>query len=135
MTYGIPLCQTHMSKNSIAINDAMVFVWVGANLANFENTCTTTKMASIPFHFGKHVIKSIETLSNGFEGIGKGLYNPNIFLCIDLVFWHFTHANILLYAFLHFRLVKFFPQQLSCCLFTTMSYHGHIMHFLHDFCM
>ncbi len=134
MTFGIPLCQTHMSKKSFAIPTTMVFVWVGANLTNFENLATTTKMASVPSHSRRHVIKSIETLLNGPKGIGRGIYNPN-FLFMDLVFWHFTCADVLLYVFLHFGLIENFPQQLSCCLFTTMFHHGYIMHFLHDFCM
>jgi hypothetical protein len=58
-----------MSKNSFVVPVTMAFVWVGANLANFENLSTTTKMASILSHFGRHVIKSIKTLSNGPKGI------------------------------------------------------------------
>jgi hypothetical protein len=62
-----------MSENRIVMFDAVAFVWVDAILANFENLFTTTKMASIPSHLGRHVIKSIRTFSNGFEGIGRGL--------------------------------------------------------------
>jgi hypothetical protein len=66
-----------MSKDNFAIHVDVVFVWVGVNLTNFENLSTITKMAFVPFHFGRHVIKSIKTLSNGLDGIGRGLDNPN----------------------------------------------------------
>jgi hypothetical protein len=75
-----------MSKNSFVILVTMAFVWVGANFTNFDNLSITTKMAYVPYHFERHVIKSIETLSNGPNGMRKGLYNPNFFLCTDLVF-------------------------------------------------
>jgi len=81
MTSGIPLCQTHMLKNNFTIPATMAFIWVSANLINFENLSTTIKLASIPSHSKRHVIKSIETFSNELEGIGRGLYNPNFFLC------------------------------------------------------
>jgi hypothetical protein len=81
-----------MLKDNFAIHVVVVFVWVGVNLANFENLCTTTKMAFVFSHVGKHVIKSIKTRLNGLDGIGRGLYNPNFFLCTDLVLWHFTQV-------------------------------------------
>jgi hypothetical protein len=43
-----------MSKNNFVILVVAAFVWVGVNLANFKNLSTTTKMASIPSHFGRH---------------------------------------------------------------------------------
>jgi hypothetical protein len=58
-----------MSKNNFTILAAVAYVWVGANLTNFKNLSTTTKMAFVCSHFGRHVMKSIETLSNGLEGI------------------------------------------------------------------
>jgi hypothetical protein len=65
-----------MLKNNFPIPTHVAFVWVSVNLANFENLSTTTKMASIPSHHNKHVIKFIETFSNGTKGIGRNLYNP-----------------------------------------------------------
>jgi hypothetical protein len=59
-----------MLKNNFVILTVVAFVWVGANLTYFENLSTTIKMASIPSPSKKHVIKSIETFSNGPEGIG-----------------------------------------------------------------
>lgn len=70
ITFGILLCQTHMLKNNFVVLIVVAFVWVDANLTNFENLSTTTKMASVPSHSKKHVIKSIETISNGHEGFG-----------------------------------------------------------------
>jgi hypothetical protein len=64
---------------------------------------TTTKMAFIISHSRRHVTKSIEMLSNGLEGIGKGLYNLNFFLMYRLGTLTFhTHADIMFYTFLHF---------------------------------
>jgi hypothetical protein len=59
-----------MSKNSFVILVTTAFVWLGPNFINFENLSTTTKMAFVPYHSRKHVIKSIETLSNGPNGMG-----------------------------------------------------------------
>ncbi len=99
MTFGIPLCRTHMSKNSFVI-----FV------TNFENLSTSTKMAFIPSHYGRHVTKSIEMLSNELEGIGKGLYNLNFFLMyrFGILTLH-THVNIVFYTFHHFTPISSFP--------------------------
>jgi hypothetical protein len=126
MTFDIPLCRTHMSKHSFAILIAMAFVYVNTNLTNFENLSTTTKMAFIPSHFGRHVIKSIEMLSNGLKGIGKGLYNLNFFLMYQLgTFAFHTHVDIMFYIFLHFEPIESFPKQLPCCFFTIVCRHGH----------
>ncbi len=76
-------------------------------------------------------MKSIETPSNGPKGIGKGLYNPNFFLCTNLVLWHFARLDIMFYVFLDFKPVESLPQQLSCHFLSMVSYQGHI---LHDFC-
>jgi hypothetical protein len=84
MTFDIPLCWTHMSINNFGILIAMVFVYVDTNLTNLKNLSTTTKIAFIPSHSRRHVIKSIEMLSNGPKGIGKGLYNLNFFLMYQL---------------------------------------------------
>lgn len=44
---------------------------------NLENRSTTTKMQSLPSLVqGSWVIKSIETISNGLEGIRLGVNNP-----------------------------------------------------------
>ncbi len=69
MISGIPLCQTHMLKNSFAIPATVAFVWVDENFANIKNMSSTIKMAFVPSHSKKHVIKSIETFSNGPDGI------------------------------------------------------------------
>jgi hypothetical protein len=117
-----------MSKNKFAIRAIMAFVSVGLNFINFENLFTTTKMAFVPSHSMKHVIKSIETFSNGPDGIGKGLNNPNFFLC-TLAFY--ARVNIVFYVFFHFKPIESLPQQLPCFL-NTMSCHGRVMHFLHN---
>jgi hypothetical protein len=63
---------------------------VGAIFTNLENQSIIIKMTSIPFHSGSWVMKSMETLSHGSLGIGRGLYNPYSFLDMDLVLWHLT---------------------------------------------
>ncbi len=91
MTFGIPLCRTHMSKNSFDVPTVVVFVWVSANLANFKNLSTTTKMASVPFHSARHIIKSVKIHSNGPKGIGKGLYSQ-IFSYVPTLYFNTSHT-------------------------------------------
>jgi hypothetical protein len=44
------------------------------------NRSTTTMMASNPLEGGKFTMKSIDTLSHGPSGIGKGCNEPACFL-------------------------------------------------------
>ncbi len=84
----------HMLKNSVVISVMVVVVLVVPNLANFENLSITTKIAFFSSHKGRHVIKSIEILSNKPFRIDRGLYDLYFFLCIDFVPWHFTHVRM-----------------------------------------
>jgi hypothetical protein len=103
-------------------------------LANLDNWLTTMKMASITFHLGSWVMKSMDTLSHGSPQIGKGLYNPYFFFYIDFMLWHLAQsAHKMLYILLHFKLIKFLSHDYSYGYFTTVSHHGNIMFFLHDF--
>ncbi len=79
-------------ENNVAIFAMVVVVLVVLNLANFENLCTTIKIVSFFSNKRRHIIKSIKILSNGLFGIGRGLYNPYFFLCINFVPWHLTHV-------------------------------------------
>jgi hypothetical protein len=40
-------------------------------MANFKNLSTTTKITSFSSHKRRHIIKSIEILSNGPFGMGR----------------------------------------------------------------
>jgi hypothetical protein len=122
-----------MPKNSFIVLAAMVFIWVDVNFANFENLSTTTKMASVTLHSERHVIKSIETLSNGPNGIGRGLCSLKFFLVYQLgTLALYTCVNVVLYIFLHFGSIESLFQQLSCCFITMVFCHGRIMHFLYN---
>jgi hypothetical protein len=111
---------THMLKNSFAIPIIVVFVWVSANFINYENLSTTTNMASVPSHSKRHVIKSIETLSNGPDGIKKA-YTARTCSCVPT--WYFgtsrmCERNVLcLYSFLA---NKMFSPTISW----SFSHHG-----------
>jgi hypothetical protein len=74
-----------MSKNNVVIFVMVAIVLVVPNLANFENLFITTKITSFFSHKGRHVIKSIEILSNRPFEVGRGLYDLYFFLCIDFV--------------------------------------------------
>ncbi len=79
MTSNILLCLTHMSNNNFIVLAIVGFVWIGTNLANFD-LLTTKKMAYVPSHSKRYVIKSIKTLSKGLDKIGKALYDPIFFI-------------------------------------------------------
>jgi hypothetical protein len=63
----------------------VMIILVGANFSNLDNRLTTTRMASILLHLGSWVMKSMETLSHGSFGIGRGLHRPYFILHIDFV--------------------------------------------------
>ncbi len=110
----------------------MAFIWVNVNLINFKNMFTTTKMAFVPSHSGRHAIKLVETLSNEPDEIRRGLHNPKKFVYqLGILALH-TNANVMFYVFLHFGPLEKFPQQLSHCFLSMVFHHGHIMHFFHD---
>jgi hypothetical protein len=70
--FGHAICLTHMLKNSVIISIVVTVVLIVPNLANFKNLSTITKIISFSSHKGKHVIKSIDILSNGPFKISKG---------------------------------------------------------------
>ncbi len=76
--WSIPWSFTHM-LNFFVISMVVMVILVDTILANFKNQLTITNMASIPFHYGSWIMKSMEALSHGSLGIGKGWYNPNFF--------------------------------------------------------
>lgn len=126
MTSNILLCFTHTSNNSLAIPAIVGFVWISTNLANFD-LLTTTKMASIPFHSKRYIIKSIETLSKGLNKIGKALYNPNCF-CVPTWYFGTSHKcghNVL--QPLSFWANNSLTQSCSHGFLSMMSYHRHMM--------
>ncbi len=60
-----------MSKNSVDVFTMVAVVLVVPNMANFKNLSTTTKITSFSSHKRRHIIKSIEILSNGPFGMGR----------------------------------------------------------------
>ncbi len=135
MTSNISLCLTHMLNNSFTVPAIVRFVWIDTNLANFDLS-TTTKMASVPSHSKKYVIKSIEILSKGLDKIGKALYDP-IFFCVPT--WYFGISHKCEHNALH--LLSFWAnnsltQSRSHGFLSMMSYHWRMMmQFLHGFCV
>ena len=59
-------------KNSWAVSSVEHNLGVGTNVTYFENWSTITKMASYSPTFGRCVMKSRDTLSQGLVGTGRG---------------------------------------------------------------
>jgi len=130
ISYGIPWCLTHILKNNLAKLKVVVIILVGAIFANLENWSTTMKMASIPFHLGSYVMKSMETFSHGSFGIGRIYIAHHFLLYIDFVLWKWnTNVHKMLYILFYFGLVKFLSYNRPCGSFPTAPAHGHIMFF------
>ena len=68
--------------------------------AIFENLSTTTKIESLPFlDLGKHKIKSIEILTQGALGTGKGVHN-SCGKTLDLAYLQVMQRSVLLSLFI-----------------------------------
>ena len=60
--------QTRAWSNRAVPRESMVAL-VGINMTILENRSTTTRIESMPADSGKPVMKSIDTISHGYEGI------------------------------------------------------------------
>ncbi len=56
------------------------FILCGNEVCHLAKSITTTTMASNPFEGGKLTMKSMDTLSHGPLGIGKGCNKPACFM-------------------------------------------------------
>src|SRR3954467_1647380 len=77
MDLGKPWSLMMWSKNSWAVSGAVAVILVGAKCTIFENVSTNTTMASYPdLVVGSWTMKSINTWSQGYCGIGSGWRSP-----------------------------------------------------------
>ncbi|MFS7993515.1 hypothetical protein Hanom_Chr12g01095061 [Helianthus anomalus] len=83
----MPQYFTTCLKKSLAVSAAVTSVGAGMNVPYLENLSTTTMMLPDPSDFGKQVMKSIEMLSQGPFGIGKGSNKPLGWCCSILSCW------------------------------------------------
>jgi hypothetical protein len=67
-------------KNNLPVSRAVASSLVGMKCAILLNQSTTTMMTSKPLDGGKLTMKSMDTLSHGPSGIGKGCNKPACFL-------------------------------------------------------
>ncbi len=67
-------------KNNLLVSWAVASSFVGMKCAILLNRSTTTMMASNPLDGGKLTMKSMDTLSHGPSGIGKGCNKLTCFL-------------------------------------------------------
>jgi hypothetical protein len=67
-------------NNNLPVSWVVALSLVGMKCAILLNRSTTTMMASKPFDGGKLTMKSMDTLSHGPSGIGKGCNNLACFL-------------------------------------------------------
>lgn len=64
----------------------------GIHIEYFVNLQITTKRALNPSDSGKSVMKSIEMISNGWDGIGMDCNRPNGACRLGFAFWHMSHV-------------------------------------------
>ena len=72
------------------------------NVAYFENRSTITKMASYSPTFGRCVMKSRDTLSQGRVGTGRGSKSPETLAFSTLSCWQMRH--VLVYCMMSSRM-------------------------------
>ena len=102
MLDGMPHNFTMCLKNSWAVSSAEHNLGVGTNVAYFKNRSTITKMASYSPNFGRCVMKSRDTLSQGLVGAGKGSKSPETLAFSTLSGWQMRH--ILVYYMMSSRI-------------------------------
>jgi hypothetical protein len=99
MSFGRPWCLKTCVKNSLHVSSVVASSFVGMKCAILLNRSTTTMMASNPLDGGKLTMKSMDTLSHGPLGIGKG-YNKLAYFLLRVRFcWQvkqvFTYSSAL----------------------------------------
>ena len=90
----------YISKEQISDVGCTSVLWQDMKYAIFENLSTTTKIESLPFlDLGKHKIKSIEILTQGALGTGKGVHN-SCGKTLDLAYLQVMQRSVLLSLFI-----------------------------------
>src|SRR3954454_18637096 len=80
------------SKKIFAVSGAVAVVRVGTRWTILEKVSTKTRMASKPdLVRGSCVMKSIETRSQGCDGIGRGWRRPAGDCWLALILWQESH--------------------------------------------
>ncbi len=97
LSFGRPWCLKMWEKNNLPVSWAVASSLVGMKCAILLNQSTTTMMASNPLDGGKFTMKSMDTLSHGPSGIGKGCNKPACFLLRVQFCWQvkqvFTYSS------------------------------------------
>ena len=84
MVYGIPKCTHTHSKKSFTVSSTVILFLQADNIAILENLSMTTNTQSLPCLVeGRPDRQSIEVDSQGWMGVGRGLYKP-LFLIFGL---------------------------------------------------
>ena len=76
ITCGTPQYFTTCLKKSLVASSAVQSAGTGMKVAYLENMSTITMMLPHPSDLGRQVIKSMEILSYGFFGAGRGSRRP-----------------------------------------------------------
>ena len=88
------LVGTRCLKKKSAVNSAEDCLVVGMKVAYFENRSMISKMASRSPTFWRCVIQSMDTLSHGLVGTGKGSRSPATFAFSILSCWQMRHVFV-----------------------------------------
>lgn len=75
-------------RNNLMASLALNLVGMGMKTPYLLNWSTTTMILPHPSDFGKQTIKSMEMLSYGFFGVGRGWRSPGVRSCSTLSYWH-----------------------------------------------
>ena len=102
MLDGMPYNFTMCLKNSWAVSSTEHNLGVGTNVAYFENRSMITKMTSYSPTFGRCVMKSRDTLSQGLVGTGRGSKSPETLAFSTLSCWQMRH--VLVYCIMSSRI-------------------------------
>src|ERR1044072_164454 len=98
MLLGSPCSLTISLKNKSATWLASLTFLQGIKCAIFENLSTTTKTESLPFFvLGSPKTKSIDKSTQGYSGVGKGVYKP-CGITFDLAFLQTMQCSQNLYT-------------------------------------
>lgn len=81
-------------RKSFAASSAVQSVGAAMNVAYLENLSTTTMIDPNPSTLGKAEIKSMEMLSQGLPGIGRGSNRPACFWSTSSGFFAWTNLEI-----------------------------------------
>src|SRR3954454_3201135 len=92
MDMGRPWRRKTWSKKIFAVSGAVAVVRVGTRWTILEKVLTKTTMASNPdLVRGSCVMKSMETCSQGCDGIGSGWRRPAGDCWLALILWQESH--------------------------------------------